>query len=581
MKSPRYIPIITILLCLMVASPVAYAQFDSTFEELDKALEEIGEDEDEKGIKWVKDGAGKIDVLRRKMVAKSLEKKAQRFIEKNKKIEARELYERAISHHRWLGDSLGVARVYTSLAELENKLNNIERSKVYLDAADIASGLVLPVEDEYTFVEMDGPSAMPESVSIIPATRPAELEDGDKLPVISSQADIVREARRKQIAKTPEYQREMKKLKARLIAARQARKDDSLVQAIVIESNLQHIESLEQDKKIRGLELERKRNQMIGLAIGLGLLAIMAILLWRLLTNRRKSHNQIQTAYQDLETAHTQLKDTQTQLVQAEKMASLGQLTAGIAHEINNPVNYISGSIPPLRRDVEGLFELLERYDHIARDPELKSRFESVEAFKEDLDLEYTKEEIEMLLNGMMDGTSRTAEIVAGLLDFSRIEETEKKSFDIHSGLDSTLNLLSSHLQSEIEIVRGYDPTMPTIMGFPGKLNQVFMNLLSNAIHAIEKQANSPEHAKGTLHIFTEYIPTEKQARIVIRDSGDGISEEILPRIFEPFFTTKDVGEGTGLGLSISYGIIADHGGTIEARNHAEGGAEFVVELSA
>jgi signal transduction histidine kinase len=551
-----------LLLLLSVCCLNLYAQTDST---------KTGKGN---GLKWVKDGANKVDGLRRKMEANNKVKKARVYTRKGRVDEAKELYKRAIVHYRWLGDSLGVARAYTDLAELANQLQQTKESREYIAAASRASGIREAVVTVKPMIE-DLP-VVDESVSVIPSSRPAELETADELPIIGGQADVVRrrEDTRAYIA-SQEYEKARQALLASIRAAEKNRKDDSLVQAFLIEQKTQQINDLENKRKIQALEIKRQRNTRIALIIGLGLISMLLALLWVIFSNRRKSHRKIEAAYNELENAHTELKSTQAQLVQAEKLASLGQLTAGIAHEINNPVNYISGSIGPLRRDVEALLELLNKYEHTASEKGLLDQFAEAQQLKEEIDLEYTKEEIDLLLQGMVEGTERTTEIVSGLLDFSRIEENERRPMDLHAGLDSTLNLLSNQVGNGLKIARGYDPTLPNITAFPGKLNQVFMNLISNALQAIERSGSEEKK----LWIYTEFFPESKRVKITIRDSGEGIPEEILPRIFEPFFTTKDVGEGTGLGLSISYGIIADHGGTIAAHNHAEGGAEFVVEL--
>lgn len=574
MKKLRAISAIlgTIFFCALLLTGSAYSQIDSVLEE---ALEE------ERGLEWVKEGANKVDEARRRMVAKGQEKKAVRYIDKGKKLEAKKLLERSIVHYRWLGDSLGVARVYTSLAELANQLKQVDLSREYIDAASVASGISLGNFEAEIEKALEPLANMEESVFVIPSSRPVVFESEESLPTIGGQADLTIRRKAREYAESAQYKADRAKLLARLRAAERDRKEDSTVQAFLIDKKTQEIANLEQKQLIQDLELKRQRSTRIALIVGLSLISMLLLLLWRLFTNRKKSHKQIESAYKELETAHGQLKSTQAQLVQAEKMASLGQLTAGIAHEINNPVNYISGSIVPLRRDIDSLIELINKYAHVASEKGLEGHFEEVEELKEDIDLEYTQEEIGMLLNGMMEGTERTTEIVSGLLQFSRIEEMDKKSVDLHAGLDSTLNLLSSHIKGKVEVVRDYDPTMPIIQGFPGKLNQVFMNLFSNAIQAIEKaEALYPDRA-ASLSLHTEYHADSKVAKIMIRDTGIGIDESILPRIFEPFFTTKDVGDGTGLGLSISYGIIADHGGKIYAENQPGGGAEFIVEIPA
>ncbi|MBK6759822.1 MAG: tetratricopeptide repeat protein [Ignavibacteria bacterium] len=244
---------------------------------------------------------------------------------------------------------------------------------------------------------------------------------------------------------------------------------------------------------------------------------------------------------------NVELKAAQTLLVESEKMASLGQLTAGIAHEINNPVTFIASSVAPLRRD------LLE-YEAIGGTGPLADELRA---------------EIFELLDGIETGARRTAEIVKSLRTFSRLDEGSIKKTDIVSGIESTLTLLNTRIRGVVEIVKEFDE-VPHIECRAGQINQVIMNILSNAIDALEKTINP------TIRIGVRRAGAN-QISITIADNGNGIPEESLPRLFEPFYTTKDVGKGTGLGLSISYGIIERHHGRIEVHN--DNGAVFSITL--
>ncbi len=272
-------------------------------------------------------------------------------------------------------------------------------------------------------------------------------------------------------------------------------------------------------------------------------------------------------AYLDLNTALIRLQST-PQLVQAEKMASLGQLTAGIAHEINNPVNFISANINPLKRDLEDIITLLAEYTAIKNEHDFKEKYWGIEQLKKEIDSDYLIKEIKDLLDGIEEGTKRTTEIVKGLRNFSRLDENLKKKANIHEGLDNTLTLLKNKYKDRIEIFRDYHE-IPDLDCYPGQLNQVFMNILSNSIQAIE--------GSGAIWIKT----WEEHGSIVIKikDSGIGMSYEVKSKIFDPFFTTKDVGVGTGLGLSITYGIIEKHKGKIEVESEQGKGAEFTITL--
>jgi signal transduction histidine kinase len=256
------------------------------------------------------------------------------------------------------------------------------------------------------------------------------------------------------------------------------------------------------------------------------------------------------------------LKEAQSQLVEAEKMASLGQLTAGVAHEINNPINFVTSSVAPLKRDINMIWETLDEVESVALDDELtlSEKQSRIIAYKEEIDLEYLRTEVDFLLKGMSEGANRTAEIVKSLRIFSRVDEDTLKFADINEGLESTMVILNSLIQQGIEVDKNYGE-LPAIECYAGKLNQVFLNILTNAIYAINKKfQNNPG---GILKLKTGLTEDESFMYISIADNGIGIPSEIREKIFEPFFTTKDVGEGTGLGMSIAYNTIAKHNGKI------------------
>ena len=266
------------------------------------------------------------------------------------------------------------------------------------------------------------------------------------------------------------------------------------------------------------------------------------------------------------------LKEAQTQLVHNEKMASLGQLTAGIAHEINNPINFVYNGIDTLKLSLDDLIEIVEKYKAVESAQDQQAAIEEVKALKLKLNYDELLEDINYLVGDIKKGAIRTMEIVKGLRVFSRLDEEEKKKASIAECLDSTLVLLNTKLKGNVEIKRFYDETMPEINCYPGQLNQVFMNILNNAIQAF------PEEKKDAqIGIYTENL----QENIVIRikDNGVGMNEQVQRRIFEPFFTTKPVGVGTGLGLSISFGIIEKHNGNIYVNSEEGKGTEFVIQL--
>jgi hypothetical protein len=276
----------------------------------------------------------------------------------------------------------------------------------------------------------------------------------------------------------------------------------------------------------------------------------------------------------ELNTALTDLKNAQTQLVDAEKMASLGQLTAGIAHEINNPINFVSSNIKPLRRDIEDIQSIIKKFEDVIAAQNIDDKFAEVRQFKKELDYDYLTHEIDVLLKGMSDGAGRTVEIVKGLKSFSRLDESDLKYANINDGIDSTLIILSSTFRGKINIVKELG-VIPEIECFAGKLNQVFMNIINNAAQAVlTTHANDDE---GKVVIRTQSNGDNVSVHII--DNGIGMTEEVRSKIFDPFFTTKKAGEGTGLGLSIVYSIIELHKGTIEVKSESGVGTEFIITL--
>jgi signal transduction histidine kinase len=269
------------------------------------------------------------------------------------------------------------------------------------------------------------------------------------------------------------------------------------------------------------------------------------------------------------------LKQAQGQLVESEKMASLGQLTAGIAHEINNPINFVTSNVTPLRRDVDMLLDALNNIELIGlSDLSVADKQKKIHDYKEELDFDYLKEEVEHLLKGIYEGASRTAEIVKGLRIFSRVDEDDLKRADMNEGLDSTIVIINNLLDNRIEIIKNYEQ-LPPIECYPGKLNQVFLNIISNAIHAINQKFG--EQNGGQITITTS--STEHEVIIKIKDNGTGMDEKTKHKIFEPFFTTKEVGEGTGLGMSIAYNTIKKHNGQILIESKIGEGTEFILKL--
>jgi two-component system NtrC family sensor kinase len=292
-----------------------------------------------------------------------------------------------------------------------------------------------------------------------------------------------------------------------------------------------------------------------------------------------------QKAQQELQETIQELQVTQMQLVQTEKMSSLGQLVAGIAHEINNPVSFIYGNINPAKGYVSDLFELISLYrKHLPEPPD-----EILEA-SEIMEVDFIKRDLPKLLTSIQLGADRIRQIVSSLRAFSRLDEAELKEANLHEGIDSALVLLGSRLnaannRSEIEVVKSYG-SLPLVECYPGQLNQVFMNILTNAIDAIDEKFSkrSPTGSGavsdgGCIQITTTLLPNHRVA-ILIADNGKGIPQPILNKIFEPFFTTKSVGKGTGMGLPISYQVVTqNHQGNLTCESTPGVGSTFSIQI--
>ncbi|NES07224.1 MAG: HAMP domain-containing protein [Okeania sp. SIO2F4] len=270
----------------------------------------------------------------------------------------------------------------------------------------------------------------------------------------------------------------------------------------------------------------------------------------------------------ELTQALQNLQQTQAQLIQTEKMSSLGQMVAGIAHEINNPVNFIHGNITPLQEYTQNIFDLLNLYQKLYPDS-----YPEIEDLMAEIDINYIIYDLPQIISSMQMGTDRIKNIVLSLRNFSRLDESKVKSADLHEGIDNTLLILSHKLKQGVEIIKNYGD-LPLVECYPAQLNQVFMNIIANAIDVMLESDTEPKH----IVIQTEKV-AEDRVFVKIRDNGPGIPPEVKDKIFDPFFTTKQVGKGTGLGLSISYKIIQKHGGKIEVISQPGKGTEFAIAL--
>lgn len=289
------------------------------------------------------------------------------------------------------------------------------------------------------------------------------------------------------------------------------------------------------------------------------------------ITDRRNMEEALKKQGEEQKLLIEKLQQAQAQLLQSEKMASIGQLAAGVAHEINNPVGFVNSNMNSLRGYVETLFEVITAYDKLLATSAADARIAAASAqLKLDADLEFLQEDVTQLVNESLDGLRRVKDIVQALKDFSHVGETDWQMADLHHGLDSTLNIANNEFKYKATIDKQYG-TLPLVKCLASQLNQVFMNLIVNASHAIKES--------GVITIRTG--TRNDEVWICISDNGVGIAPENLQRIFEPFFTTKPIGQGTGLGLSLSYNIIQKHGGRIDVESELGKGTSFTICLPA
>ncbi|MBS1155033.1 MAG: putative signal transduction histidine kinase [Proteobacteria bacterium] len=292
--------------------------------------------------------------------------------------------------------------------------------------------------------------------------------------------------------------------------------------------------------------------------------------LQREIVERKRAESQLAQKIVEIERAHEELKHLQSQLIQQEKLASIGQLAAGVAHEINNPIGFINSNLFVLKRYVDELLDLIDAYagSFPGAPDQVSEQLAHITQLRKEIDFDYLRQDVGTLISESIDGASRVKRIVQDLRDFSRAGSAEWQWTDIHEGLESTLNVLGNELANKAVVVREYGQ-LPRVECIPSQINQVFMNILINAAHAI------PERGK----IVIRSGRLAEEVWVSISDDGKGIAPEDMAKIFDPFFTTKPVGEGTGLGLSVSHGIIKKHGGKLEVQSQLGKGTTFTIYL--
>jgi len=277
---------------------------------------------------------------------------------------------------------------------------------------------------------------------------------------------------------------------------------------------------------------------------------------------------QVKDRTKELELAYSELKSTQAMMVHSEKMKSLGELVAGITHEINNPVNFIYGNLIHLKNYVADLMSILEQYDEFESDLSEEHK-QKIKEIKEEIDLEFLKDDLPELIRSCQEGTERTKNIVLDLKNFSRLEEAVINNVDLPREIDTTLNILHNKFKNKITVHKEYQENLPYVEGFGGQLNQVFMNILDNAAFAIKEKGD----------VWIRLKADADNAIIEFEDNGCGMDEKTVKKVFDPFFTTKEVGQGTGLGMAISYKVIKNHQGSIELKSKLNEGTKFVIKL--
>ncbi|MCC8538268.1 ATP-binding protein [Xanthomonas codiaei] len=279
---------------------------------------------------------------------------------------------------------------------------------------------------------------------------------------------------------------------------------------------------------------------------------------------------ELQQRHAELRQAYMRLNGAQDKLLQSEKMASIGQLAAGVAHEINNPIGYVHSNLGSLQEYLRSLFTLIEAYERALQAPDPKALIPEIDEIRNRADIDFISRDLPQLMSESREGIERVTRIVRDLKDFSYSDRSESwKMVDLHAGLESTINIIWNELKYKVTLERNY-AELPLVECLPSELNQVYMNMLLNAGQAIVE--------RGTITVTTGRDEAEN-VWIQFQDSGAGIAPDLLQRIFDPFFTTKPVGSGTGLGLSISYGIINKHHGRIDVESVPGQGASFRITL--
>ncbi len=466
------------------------------------------------------------------------------------KVEVAQLYREA-------KDSLRILE--SSVRDLENRYDSIFRSiersrQLILTQRDLIDEQTDEIESKQGTIE--------DQQVTLDSLLPAVTQSSGQLDSITA---ILRNREQDLANLQDEITRQSYQLEegSRILKKQEERLDEQIKEINERESNLEEL----------GTVVNTQKNALYVAAIFTVLVIILTILIYRAYRFRRRDAAVLRNQKEELSELLDELKEAQTQLVQSEKMASLGVLTAGIAHEINNAINFVYSGIQIIdtrMKDIQSVIDVVLQLN--SDDPELHKHVEDLEKLKEESDYEQAHEVINQMIKNIHVGAKRTTEIVNGLRTFSREETLEQNEVDIHADIEVALLLLKNRYKNNIEIEKKFAKDLPIVMGYPGQLGQVFLNLISNAIDAIEEKS---EGGKITI----ETLARSKEVEISITDNGTGIDQHVIDKIFDPFFSTKKVGTGTGLGLSITYGIVERHGGTIHVSSEKNAWTKFSIRL--
>ncbi|MEM6700677.1 MAG: ATP-binding protein, partial [Bacteroidota bacterium] len=335
--------------------------------------------------------------------------------------------------------------------------------------------------------------------------------------------------------------------------------------------NEQQIEYLNRLNEQRARENEQRVRERNWLLAGVVLFLMLSGAIFSINQERKKIIDKLAAKNLETQQLYEELKTAQAQLVQSEKMISLGQLTAGIAHEINNPINFIASNIAALKLDFEDLQPLLKKAKQLEREELDELNLLELSNLSKEIEVSFISQELDEIISSIERGIHRTKDIISSLRAFSRNTPDKFELADLHLALESVLVILGHQLKEKEVVIEKQFGKIPLISCNIGLLNQVFSNIIANAVQAVE------EDGKGRICISTQLL--DEQVSICIKDNGSGMKEEVLQRVFEPFYTTKEVGKGTGLGLSISYNIVQQHEGDIRVESQVGEGTTFSILL--